>query len=35
MPNNLNVRKFVDSQHVKASETLLKSAQQDFRLIFW
>ena len=34
MPKKLHVRKLVDSQDVKASETLLKSARQDFNLIF-
>ena len=35
MPNNLHVRKRVDSQDVKASERLLKSARQYFCQIFW
>ena len=35
MPNNLHVRKRVDSQDVKASERLLKSARQYFCHLFW
>ena len=35
MPNNFHVRKRVDSQDVKASERLLKSARQYFCHIFW
>ena len=35
MPNNLHLRKFVDSQDVKASETLLKSARQYICKIIW
>ena len=35
MPKKPRVRTLMDSQHVKGSETLLKSARQYFCLIFW
>ena len=35
MPKNPCVRTFMDSQHVKVSDTLLKSLRQYFCLISW
>ena len=35
MPKKPRVRTLMDSQHVKGSETLLKSARQYFCHIFW
>ena len=35
MPKKPRVRTLMDSQHVKGSETLLKSAPQYFGDIFW
>ena len=35
MPKKCSVRTLMDSEHVKGSETLLKSAQQYFFHIFW
>ena len=35
MPKKPRVRTLMDSQHVKGSETLLKSARQNFCHIFW
>ena len=35
MPKKPSVRTLIDSQHVKGSETLDKSAWQYFCLIFW
>ena len=35
MSKKLRVRTLMDSQHVKRSETLLKSARQYFCDIFW
>ena len=35
MPKRPRVRKLMDSQHVKGSETFHKSARQYFSLIFW
>ena len=35
MAKNPGVRTLMDSQHVKRSKTLLKSAQQYFCHIFW
>ena len=35
MPKKPRVRTLMDSQHVKVSETLLKSARQNFCHIFW
>ena len=35
MPNKPRVRILLDTQHVKVSETLLKSAQQYFSHLFW
>ena len=34
MPKKPRVRTLMDSQHVKGSETLLKSAREKFRQIF-
>ena len=34
MPKKPRVRTIMDSQHVKGSERLLKSARQDFSHIF-
>ena len=35
MPKKIRVRNLMDSQHVKVSERLLKSARQYFCHIFW
>ena len=35
MPKKPRVRILMDSQHVKGSETILKSARQYFSQIFW
>ena len=35
MPKKQRIRTLMDSQHVKGSETLHKSAQQYFCHIFW
>ena len=35
MPKKIPVRNLMDSQHVKVSERLLKSARQYFCHIFW
>ena len=35
MRKKIRVRTFMDSQHVKVSERLLKSARQYFCHIFW
>ena len=35
MPKKLRVRTLMESEHVKVSERMLKSAQQYFSLIFW
>ena len=35
MPKKPRVRTLMDIQHVKGSETLLNSARQYFRHIFW
>ena len=35
MPKKPRIRTLKDSQHVKGSETLHKSARQYFSLIFW
>ena len=35
MPKKLGVRTLIDSEHVKGSETLHKSARQYFCHIFW
>ena len=35
MPKKPRVRTLMDSQHVKGSESLLKSARQEFSQIFW
>ena len=35
MPKKLRLRTLKESQHVKRSETLLKSARQNFCHIFW
>ena len=35
MPKKPRVRTFMDSQHVKVSESLLKTARQCFRHTFW
>ena len=35
MPKKLRLRTLKESQHVKGSETLLKSARQNFWHIFW
>ena len=35
MPKKPHIRTLMESQHVKGSETLLKSARQYFRYIFW
>ena len=34
MPKKPRVRRLMDSQHVKGSQTLLKSAQQNFFILF-
>ena len=35
MPRKAGVKALLENQHVKGSETLHKSAQQYFPLIFW
>ena len=35
MPKKPSVRTLIDSQHIKGSERLLKSARQYFCHIFW
>ena len=35
MPKKLRVRTLIESQHIKELETLLKSAPQYFRDVFW
>ena len=35
MPTRSRMRTLIDSQHVKGSDTLHKSAQQYFSHIFW